>query len=145
YRHLYRAIPRYLTSPTRDQSILEQCREALVSERASTTTPRARDNYTYALRALETFERSLNALPVAGWTLELAPAAAPLKLNGVSVSVQPTAHIRLRRARGADLAGALLVDVAKGDTLRTDEAKARASKAMSFASMLLNQYVVGIF
>lgn len=145
YRHLYRAIPRYLASHTRDHSILDHCRETLKSEQASATTPRARDNCTYALRALDTFERSLNALPLGGLTLELAPAAPPLKLSGVSVSVQPTADIRLRRARGDDLAGALLIDVAKGVTPATDEAKSRASKAMSFASMLLNQYVVSVF
>jgi len=145
YRHLYRAIPQFLASPVRDRGILAKCRIDIETDRAAAATPRARDNCTYALRALEAFERSLNALPVAGWTLERAPAAAPLKINGVSISVQPTAHIRVRRPRGVDLIGALLVDVAKGLILKTDEAKAKATKGMLFASMLLNQHVVSIF
>jgi hypothetical protein len=143
YRHLYRAIPRYLTSPTRDRGILTKCRLDLENERASAATPRARDNISYALQALDAFERSLNALPLTGWNLELAPPAKPLRVNGVSVSVQPVAHIRIRRPRGCDLIGALLVDVAKG--AQTDDAKARASRSMSFASMLVNQYVVSVF
>jgi hypothetical protein len=145
YRHLYRAIPRFLASPMRDRSILDQCRFDLETERTNATSPRAKDNCTYALRALDAFERSLNALPLASGTLDRAPAAAPLRFNGVSVSVQPTAHIRVRRPRGVDLIGALLVDVAKGADLRTDDAKARASRGMLIATMLRNQYVVGIF
>jgi hypothetical protein len=94
---------------------------------------------------LDAFERSLNALPLSGWNLELVPAARPLKISNVSVSVQPTAHIKLRRARGVDLAGALLIDMAKGVTLKTDKAKSRATEGMGFAAMLLHQYAVGVF
>jgi hypothetical protein len=52
-------------------------------------------NIIFALRALETFERSLNALGLDGLNFENAPAARPLRIEGVSVSVQPTAHISL--------------------------------------------------
>ena len=90
YRRLHHAIPRFLASPTRDRGILDSCREDLENDRAKATTPTAKDNCTYALRALEAFEASLNALPFAGWMLERAPLVPPLKINGVSVSVQPT-------------------------------------------------------
>jgi hypothetical protein len=145
YRHLYRAIPRFLTSPTRDRSILDQCRRELEHKRDRAASPRATDNATYALRALDVFEGSLNALPLAGWTLEYAPAAPPLKFDGVSVSVQPTAHIRVRRPKYFDYAGALLIDPAKGTVAKSEKAKTDATNEMRIAAMLLHQYVVRMF
>lgn len=145
YRRLHQAIPKFLTSPTRDRGILDACREDLENDRAKATTPTARDNCTYAIRALDTFEASLNALPITGWTLERAPLVPPLKINGVSVSVQPTARIRVRRPRGVDQIGSLLVHVAKGVDPKTDDAKAKATGAMLFAAMLLHQEVSEAF
>ena len=145
YRHLYSAIPRFLASPTRDFGILDKCRADVEGDRDTAATPRARDNFTYELRALEAFQRSFNALSLQGWTLERAPPAAPLKVGGVSVSVQPTVHIRVRRGRYADLVGALLVDVAKGIEPKRETGKVKATKSMSYSAMLIHQYVVGIF
>jgi len=145
YRHLYRAIPAYLTSPTRDRGLLLRCREALEHERDAAANPQQRENLTYEIRALEAFENSLNALGMGGLNFYPAPAAAPIKNEGVSISVQPTAHIRIRRGRGVDLVGAILVDPAKGDAPKTDISQARVTDGMEHAAILIHQYVVREF
>lgn len=141
YRHLRRAVSGFLASPVRDRSILIRCRVNLEAEREAATLPQQRENITFALRALEAFERSLNALGLDGLTFEGAPAAQPLRIQGVSISVQPTAHIRVKRIRGADLVGAIVVDLAKGIESKTEEAKSRATAGMLYAAALLHQYV----
>jgi len=70
YRHLYRAIPSFLTSPTRDRGILLRCRTALEHERDSAANPQQRENLIYEIRALEAFENSLNALGMGGLNFE---------------------------------------------------------------------------
>jgi hypothetical protein len=95
----------------------------------------------FTLRALEAFERSLNAPGLDGLTFEPAPAAQPLRIQGVSVSVQPTAHIRVKRIRGADLVGAIVVDLAKGIESKTEESKSRTTAGMLHSAALLHQYV----
>lgn len=120
YRFLRPAVSRFLVSPTRDPTILEKCRTALENEIAASVNPQQRENLTYELRGLQAFQRSLNALEMGGLMFEPAAAAPPMTIEGVMVSVQPTARIRVRRLRGADLAGAIIVDVAKGTTLKSD-------------------------
>jgi hypothetical protein len=141
YRHVRRAVSAFLASPTRDRSILLRCRMLLENERDSASLPQQRENIIFALRALETFERSLNALGLDGLNFENAPAARPLRIEGVSVSVQPTAHIRVKRMRGADLVGAIVVDLAKGIEAKTEESKSRTTAGMVHAAALLHQYV----
>jgi hypothetical protein len=141
YRHVHRAVSAFLASPTRDRSILLRCRMLLENERDSAALPQQRENIIFALRALETFERSLNALGLDGLNFENAPAARPLRIEGVSVSVQPTAHIRVKRMRGADLVGAIVVDLAKGIEAKTEESKSRTTAGMVHAAALLHQYV----
>ena len=55
----------------------------------------------------------MNALEIGGLNLEKA-APRRLEIEGVTVSVRPSAHIRASRQRGADLRGAVVIDVAKG-------------------------------
>ncbi|WP_128080079.1 hypothetical protein [Roseicella frigidaeris] len=143
YRFLRPAVTRFLTSPTRDRGILHRCRATLEHEIAAASNPQQRENLTYELRALQAFEGSLNALEMAGLNFEPAQAAPPLRIEGVTVSVQPTAHIRVRRPRGTDLAGAIVVDVAKGIALKSDEAVARRSDGMRHAAVLVHEYVAG--
>lgn len=145
YRTLRLAVHSFLVSPTRDRGILARRRDGLERERANATSPQQRENFTYELRALDTFEASVNALGMAGLNFERAAPAAPLSIEGVSVSVQPAAHIRARRPRGAPLIGALIVDVAKGQTPKTDSAKARVSDGMRHAAILTYQYVAREF
>ena len=141
YRRLQKGVASYLSSPIRDRRILDRCRDDLEKERENASTSTARDNAQYALRALETFERSLNALPIAGVNLTLAPLQKPMMIEGVKVSVQPTALIRVERPRGKPLRGAIIVDTAKGQEPKTDEAKAKATLGMTHAAYLLHELV----
>lgn len=145
YDRLRRTIPRFLASPTRDRGILAECRSDLVRRRDSATSPQQAENLTYEIRALEAFESSLNALEIGGLNFELAAAAAPLRVEGVSISVQPTAHIRVRRSRGVDLAGAVIIDTAKGALAKTDKARAKLTNGMHHAAIMLHQYIVREF
>jgi hypothetical protein len=137
YRDIDHSIAQFLASPTRDHRILARRRELLEHERATTINPQQRDNLSYQLQALEAFERSLNALELAGLNFERVPFKR-LPMEGVSISVRPTVGIRVRRVRGADLVGALIVDLAKGASLRTDDAQQRATKAMIHAAIVLH-------
>jgi hypothetical protein len=141
YRKLQRGVASFISSPIRDRRILDRCRDDLEQERDNATTPTARDNALYALRALETFERSLNALPIAGMNLTLAPLQRATPIEGVKVSIQPTALIRVERRRGKPLRGAIIVDTAKGQEPKTDDAKARATAGMIHAAYLLHELV----
>ena len=114
YRVLRPAIVKFLVSPTRDRRILARCRIDLEAMKESALAGQQKENFGYELRALDAFERSLNALDIAGINLVRAPAASPLKVEGVSISVQPTAHIRVVRPRGIDLVGAIVVESCKG-------------------------------
>jgi len=145
YDRLRRAIPRFLTSPTRDSGILAECRADLVRRRDSATSSQQAENLTYEIRALEAFENSLNALEMGGLNFELAAAARPLQVEGVSISVQPTAHIKVRSSRGVDLAGAVVIDTAKGPLPRTDKARAKLTNGMHHAAIMLHQYAVREF
>lgn len=141
YRTLYLAVASYLASPTRDRRILEKCRKVLEDELTLAINPTVIDNLTYELRALETFERSLNAMDIGSVTLERAATATPLNIEGVKISVRPTVYIRAARPRGVDLRGALVVDMAKGTLPKTDEAQAKLTKAMVHSAVLLHEHV----
>lgn len=141
YRRLQKGVSSYLSSPVRDRRILDRCRDDLESERENSSSPTARDNAQYALNALDAFERSLNALPITGMNLTLAPLQRPMMIEGVKVSIQPTALIRVERPRGKPLRGAIIVDTAKGQEPKTDEAKAKATAGMIHAAYLLHELV----
>ena len=141
YSKLNRAVARYLASPIRDQRILGECRRMLEGERDSATSPKARENATYAIRSLDAFERSLNALPIAGLNLELAPLYPVRVFGRVKLSIQPTLLVRVVRPRGKDLRGAIIVDTAKGIEPKTDSAKERAQSAMLHTAFLLHEHV----
>jgi hypothetical protein len=114
---------------------LEQARDNAIA-------PQERDNATYAIRALEAFERSLNALSLGGLMLEQAPAYPAQQIDGVKISVQPTVLVKVMRPRGAPLRGAIIVDPAKGVEPKSDELKRRATTAMEYTSILLAELVV---
>ena len=141
YRIVYKGVIRFLISPTRDRRILIQCREEIEAERDNTSHPQQRENFQHEIRALDAFERSLNALPVAGVHLTPVTHSHPLTIEGVRISVQPTAYVRQTRPRGAPLAGAFLIDLAKGTELKTDEAKAKAAKGLAHSAALLHKHV----
>ena len=145
YRLLYPAVSNFLTSPTRDRRILAACRAQLDQALADEKNPTKRDNINYEIRALETFERSLNALELGGINLLKAPPSRPLQIAGVAVSVRPAAHIRAARPRGGDLLGAIVIDVAKGMELKTDEAKIKSKNAMTHSAILVHQYATEAF
>jgi hypothetical protein len=145
YRSLYRAISSYLTSPTRDRGILIGCKDELEQKLAEATNPQQRDNIKYELRAIEAFERSVNALGISGINFMRAPVGRRLQIEGVKVSVKPTAHIQVARPRGSPLLGVLLIDAAKGIELKTEEAKAKATAGMRYTAILLHQYATEEF
>jgi hypothetical protein len=128
-------------SPTRDRRILAECRIALEEAIQGEQNPQKKDNLKYELNALAAFERSLNALEIGGLNLEKA-APRRLEIEGVSVSVRPSAHIRVSRQRGANLHGAVVIDVAKGIEPKTDDAKARLTNSMTHSAIILHQHVV---
>jgi hypothetical protein len=141
YRLLWPAVSRFLSSPTRDRRILAECRISLEEAIKVAENPQKKDNLTYELNALAAFERSLNALEIGGLNLERS-APRRLMIEGVTVSVRPSAHIRVSRQRGADLHGAVLIDVAKGIEPKTDEAKVRLTNGMMHSAIVLHQHVV---
>lgn len=144
YSKLHRGIASFLASPTRDRRVLERCRAELESERENARTAKAAENATYALRALEAFERSLNALPIGGLNLTLPPKFPPHVIEGVKVSIQPTALISVARPRGKSLRGAVIVDAAKGIVPKTEDATRRSTEAMMHAAYLVHELVVGL-
>jgi hypothetical protein len=141
YRSLWRAVTRYLCSPTRDRRFLAECRIELEGAIQSAQNPKQRDNLKYELNALDAFERSLNALEIGGLNLERA-VSGKLDIEGVAVSVRPSARIRVSRTRGVDLLGAVLIDVAKGADPKTDDAKARIKSGMEHSAIILHQHIV---
>ncbi len=116
----------------------------LQAERDNAKTPKAAENAVYAIRALETFERSLNALPIGGLNLSLPPIYQPHLIEGVKVSIQPTVLISVTRPRGKDLRGAAIIDNAKGIAPKSEEAARRTSDAMMHSAFLLAELVAGL-
>ncbi|WP_162916838.1 hypothetical protein [Dongia deserti] len=141
YSKLHQAVSSFLASPVRDRSVLARCRAMIETERDTAESPQRRDNAIYALRSLDQFEASLNALPIAGLVIERAPLAHPHIIHGVRVSIQPTVLVRVNRPRGAPLRGAIAVDLAKGDTPKSEAIKARMTQAMTYSAMLLHEHV----
>ncbi|MGF1627545.1 MAG: hypothetical protein ACFCVH_21920 [Alphaproteobacteria bacterium] len=113
----------------------------LEDERDAAINPGKRDNAIYALRGLEAFERSLNALPLSGLRFERAPTFKPLEIEGVKVSVQPHALITQVRPRGKNLRGALVVDTAKGILPKSEEAQAQLTLGMTHSAYLVHELV----
>lgn len=137
-----RSIRRFLLSPTRDLAILASCEDHLKAKIAEATTHGARENLMHQLRALNDFQRGLNELGISGlqlWTKR--HFFRPLSFEGVTISVQPFALVRQPRMRAKDQIGALLIDVAKGPSCKTDEAQRKAEKAMIYAAVLLHHVV----
>ncbi len=146
YRTLNQAVSSYLSSPTRDAKILAKCRSLLEHEKATASSPQARENFAYELSALDAFERSTNALGLAGLNLERPlTTGRNIDIQNVSVSVRPTAHIRQKRTRGNDLVGAVVIDLAKGQLPKTDETATRMTRGMEHSAILVHQYVVDVF
>jgi hypothetical protein len=145
YRQLFQAVTSYLVSPTRDRRILANCRHDLEEAKKSTTEPQQLENIKYELRALDAFERSLNALEIGGITLTRAPQSNPLNIEGVRINVRPTAHIRVVRPRGVDLLGAIVIDLAKGIEPKTEDTKLRVKNAMVHSAILVHQHVAETF
>lgn len=141
YQSLRRTVTRFLLSPTRDGRILADCGEQLEREREQAISPQRKDNLTRELRGLEAFERSVNALEIGGLNIEAAPPATPLVIEGVSVSVQPTAYLRVRRPRGSDLVGALIVDLTKGIAPKTAVAIEKVRSGMEHAAAIVHRHV----
>jgi hypothetical protein len=145
YDKLYQAVSGFLTSPTLDRSILDKCRRHLETERDASQTAQRRENLQYEINALDTFERSLNALDTRNVLYERLPQAGrPLDINDVKISVRPTVRIRVSRPRGKDLIGALLIDNAKGTLPKTPEAEAKLTSGMCYAAALLHRQVAEI-
>lgn len=144
YREVHGAIASYLASPNRDLRILAAHRELLQQELEQARYSQRRENLARQLRALDDFERGLNALGIAGMQLSRpGHYARPILIEGVTVSIQPTVLVRQARPRGADLVGAMIVDPAKGPSCTTDEARAKVTRAMIHSAVLLHMLVTG--
>jgi len=99
----YRTVRRAVSHcPTRDRRILAGCKIELESAVAEARNPQRRENLVHELRSLEAFERSLNRLELAGLNLARAPIGNPLLIEGVRISVQPNALIRVARPAAAN-------------------------------------------
>lgn len=137
-----RAIRDFLLSPTRSLAILASCEDRLRAKISEAASTKARDNLTHQMRALNDFRNGLNELGIHGlqlWTK--GHVFRPLSFEGVTISVQPYALVRQVRMRGRDQVGALLIDVAKGPSCKTDEAARKVEKAMIYSAILLRHIV----
>lgn len=135
----------YLASPTRDRVILARGRKLLDDRRAATLDPKKRNQIELQIAALDAFERQLNQLEIADLTAELPSRHQPkLQIDGVNISVYPTVWLTKRRSRGADLAGGLIADFAKGDVVKTPAAEAKAKKALTHSACVLHMQVEAI-
>lgn len=142
YRILNQAAGNYLLSPLKDHVILHKCRALLEAEKAAATNPKVKEQYTYQLRALDAFEASLNALGLRDVHFEKWSQDNGLEIEGVKVSVYPTARIRASRPRAKhDLIGALVLDTAKGQSLKSKDGEDRANKAMLHSAAILHDHV----
>lgn len=141
YSKVHEAIAAFLTSPTRDRGILTRCGELLEGERDRATAPQQRENAVYALRSLDMFIASLNALPIGGLQLERTTSSEPYNIGNVRVTIRPTVLVKVARPRGTPLRGAILIDPAKGIEPKGESLKRRATEAMEYTSMLLHEHV----
>ena len=141
YRRVSQSVAAFLASPTRDRKILEACREAISFDAQNASSNQARLNAGHELAALSVFERALNSLDLRGVNFERVNRFAYLEIEGVRVSVRPTARIRIKRQRGCDLVGAVVIDFAKGSEIKTELAMARIVTALEHTSMLIHQSV----
>lgn len=141
-QQVQQAIANYLGSPTRDGRILADCRSWLEHEIAEARTNQRRENFKHQLRSLSDFEGTLNVLGLGGvQTQRPGRLYRPMTIEGVTISVQPTVITRQPRPRGVDLAGAVIVDVTKGPSCKTDDAKGRVKNGMIHAAVLLHELV----
>lgn len=142
YRRVYQAVAAFLSGPTRDFRVIERCRKELNEELAVALEPQAAMNIKHELAALAAFEQSLNKLELGGMDIVRAShVGGKMLYGGTTINVRPTVRLYQRRPRSEDLAGALLLDVAKGDAVKTPAAVAKAKKAMEHAAILLHEYV----
>lgn len=142
YRPVNDIVTRFMSSPTRSRVILAEGRDALSQQREAAIDPKAQSNIDLQIAALDAFERALNIIAMAGLEFERVSLKQPkLNLSGVEISVSPTVWVRQRRTRGRDRLGALIIDPAKGDLLKTDEARAKNKKAMQVSTSLMHLHV----
>lgn len=139
YRDVQQAVAQYIASHTRDRRILRDCRTALEGKLLAASDPTRRNNLAYELQALDKFESALNELGIAGVTGALVSNRnTAMRMEGVSISIRPTAWLTQARMRSADRVGAVLIDFAKGQPLRTELAEEKARNAMEHIACLLH-------
>ena len=142
YKDGYLAVGRFLSSPTRDPRILLDYKSYLEDERETAANPTRKNNFASQINAIEVFERQLNALGIGGLTFRLAPMTRSyLVYEGVRINVQPLVEVIQRRPRGADLAGALILDLAIGQTSNKPSILQRQTDAMNYTAILLCEHV----
>lgn len=140
YRGLSHSVARFLK--TRDAGILASYQTTLEMEIEAAIDPQKKLAKTHELAALQKFWAQHNEMGLAGVEAEYVSTRLPkLDLHGVQISVFPTVWLTQRRARGADLVGAAIVDVAVGVDAKKEETKARQTRAMAYTAYLLHNYV----
>ena len=142
YGNVRRAIWRYLASPTRSLTILAECEAMLEHEIREARSRERRENLSHELRALRDFQAGLNSLNLGGLQMwRHGHVFRPLDMEGVTVSVQPEVMVRQVRPRGRNQIGAIIVDVSKGQSCTTDEARRKVEKAMTHSAVLLHTLI----
>lgn len=142
YDNVRRAIGRFLASPTRSLAILAECEQMLEHEIREARSRERRASLAHELRALQDFQAGLNSLNLGGFQLwKHGHVFRPMDIEGVTVSVQPDVMVRQVRPRGRDQIGAIIVDVSKGQSCTTDEARRKVEKAMTHSAVLLHTLV----
>ncbi|NMJ42811.1 hypothetical protein GWK16_16315 [Roseomonas sp. JC162] len=141
YRTVRMAIARYLAGQSRDPTILEACRADLLNRRRSATSQQQSRNLDHEIAALDAFQKASPHLDTAGCIVTRASIQRPMVIEGVTVSVQPTIWLRFNRNRGLDLAGAVIVDPAKGGMLKSADAQAAALLASQVTAVMVHRLV----
>lgn len=142
YRDVSHSVARFAVS--RSQNDLAACQVLLEKKRDGATPGPAGDRMEHQLAALEAFWANHNAMQLTGVEAHYVSTKLPkLSLSGVEISVFPTVWLTQRRARGSDLAGAVIVDLAKGKPAKSEEKKKERTEAMIWTSYLLHAMVEG--
>jgi hypothetical protein len=124
----YRALRAYNCDPRRPLSTLDKVKKALLEKAAAADVrPKSRDEAMRCKEVIELFELRENALGTRSMSLREPPRFAPIDVEGVTVSIQPS-FLRDGTIEDRPHIGAGILRLAKApdpDACKMDETRAR--------------------
>lgn len=144
YSEAWRASQDYFTAPVRRLSIIDEAKAHVNGLMLGAANPNVAERHKHQINALNAFIKNSNSLPGEGFMAENPSTNFPkLTIGTVSVSVYPT--VTWRRARKGSLSdarGAIIVDFAKGDAIKTEDAAARDERSRTVTAILIHKFVL---